>query len=84
MNKLLEAIDNLDNYTTNLNFLITNIDWETDDEEIDLPTEVTVSQEDASIEDINDMNEIEERLNNYLSNTYGYLVNGYSYEIIGE
>lgn len=84
MDKLLEAIDNLDNYTTNLNLLITNIDWETDGEEIDLPTEVTVSQEDASIEDINDMNEIEERLNNYLSNTYGYLVNSYSYEIIGE
>ena len=46
---------------------VTNIKWETDGEVVDLPTEVEVN-DDLSDDEIAD----------YLSDTYGWLVNGFS------
>ena len=46
---------------------VTNIDWETDGEEDDLPKEVEVA---------NDMSDDE--IADYLSDTYGWLVNGFA------
>lgn len=47
--------------------LVTNIKWETDGEEVDLPTEVEVFR---------DMDDDE--IADYLSDTYGWLVNGFA------
>ena len=44
--------------------LVTNIKWETDGEEVDLPTEVEVDDDFLSDDEIAD----------YLSDTYGWLV----------
>jgi hypothetical protein len=46
---------------------VTNIKWETDGEVVDLPTEVDVN-DDLSDDEIAD----------YLSDTYGWLVEGFS------
>lgn len=46
---------------------VSNIKWETDGEVVDLPTEVEVN-DDLSDDEIAD----------YLSDTYGWLVNGFS------
>ena len=45
---------------------ITNITWETDGEEVDLPTEVDLPNDIRSDDD--------DAINNYLSDTYGWLV----------
>lgn len=47
--------------------IVTNIKWETDGEVVDLPTEVEV--EDGMSDD---------EIADYLSDTYGWLVNGFS------
>ena len=47
---------------------VTNIKWETDGEEVDLPTEVEVGDDLLSDDEIAD----------YLSDTYGWLVIGFS------
>jgi len=47
--------------------LVTDIKWETDDEVVDLPTEVEV-----------DDNMSDDEVADYLSDTYGWLVNGFS------
>lgn len=47
--------------------LVTNIKWETDGEIVDLPTEVEVD---------NDMDDDE--IADYLSDTYGWLVNSFA------
>ena len=46
---------------------VTNIDWETDGYEVNLPTEVEV-----------DDNMSDDEIADYLSDTYGYLVNGFA------
>lgn len=48
----------------------THIDWETDGEVVDLPTEV-------ELPDYLD-NATDDEITDYLSDTYGWLVNGYS------
>lgn len=53
--------------------LVSRIDWETDGYEVELPQEVEVP------------NEIEEDyIADYLSDTYGYLVNGFSLPMTDE
>ena len=47
---------------------VTNIKWETDGEEVDLPTEVEVGDDLLSDDEIAD----------YLSDTYGWLVIGFA------
>lgn len=46
---------------------VTDIDWETDGEVVDLPSEVDV-----------DDNMSDDEIADYLSDTYGWLVNGFS------
>jgi hypothetical protein len=46
---------------------VTNIKWETDGEVVDLPTKVEV-----------DDNMSDDEVADYLSDTYGWLVNGFS------
>ena len=53
-------------------YLITNIDWDTDGEEIDdLPTELLLSSGRPLMDD---------DISDWLSDGYGWLVNGFSYE----
>lgn len=61
--------------------LVTNINWETDGSDVDLPKDTTIPVEKLDIEDISDDEKVQEALNNYLSDNYGYLVNNYSYEL---
>ena len=58
---------------------IYNIDWDTDGEDIDLPAEETFEIDDDYI-----MDNIEEEMNDYLSEKYGYCVDGYFSKIIKE
>lgn len=65
---------------------ITDIHWDTTDddgkaEEVELPTEVTVPYSALDIDWDPSEEEIEDAINNYLSNTYGWLVESYSYNI---
>ena len=53
------------NNKTNKDMLVTNIKWETDGYEVDLPTEVEV---DDNLDD--------DEIADYLSDEYGWLVNG--------
>ncbi len=53
-----------------MNYYITDIVWDTDDEDIDLPTEVTIPQ--GEIED-------EEEIADWLSDNYGWLVESFRY-----
>lgn len=46
---------------------VTDIDWETDGEVVDLPSEIDV-----------DDNMSDDEIADYLSDTYGWLVNGFS------
>lgn len=61
--------------------LVSDIDWETDGQEIELPKEIGIRFGDLNIENIENDEEVQEKINNYLSNTYDYLINNYKYEI---
>lgn len=50
------------------------------DDELDLPTELTVDKSEFDSWDTLDDEEKEEVLNDYLSDTFGFLHTGYSYE----
>ncbi len=52
----------------NMQTYATNIQWDTDGEEIDLPNEVFLNDYEPEDED---------EISNYLSDTYGYLHNGF-------
>ena len=52
---------------------VTNINWETDGEDVSLPMEVELP---SNIEE-----DDYDAINNYLSDTYGWLVNDYSVEV---
>lgn len=58
---------------------IYNIDWDTDGEDIDLPTEETFEIDDDYL-----MDNIAEEMDDYLSEKYGYCVDGYFSKIIKE
>ena len=60
--------------------LVTNIQWDTDGEKVELPTSVAIydSEElEASI-----IEGDEDVLTNFLSDTYGWLIYSYCYEIM--
>lgn len=52
---------------------VTNINWETDGEDVSLPMEVELP---SNIEE-----DDYDAINNYLSDTFGWLVNDYSVEV---
>ena len=58
---------------------ITNIDWDTDGEKVKLPSEETFEINNDYIPDI-----IEDEMNDYLSDKYGYCMYSYDCEIIEE
>lgn len=65
--------------------LVTNIEWDTDGidiEELDLPTEVTITN--PSVEMIEEVEEDGycDEITDFLSDEYGWLVAGYSVEIV--
>ena len=51
-----------------------DFDWE-DEDELDLPTEVEISRP-----DIEDIDEIEEYISDYLSDEYGFCVNSFKFD----
>jgi len=53
-----------------MNYYVTDIIWDTDDEDVDLPTEVIIPQ--GEIED-------EEEIADWLSDNYGWLVESFQY-----
>lgn len=57
-----------------MNVKFTNIDWETDGEEVDLPKELTL--------EIDDFVDLDEEGADFLSDCQGFLVNGFDYEVI--
>lgn len=57
---------------------ITNIDWDTDDEKVDLPSTETLPIEDLT--DADDGELVEEEIADWLSDQYGWCVNGFNYE----
>lgn len=79
-----------DVYISDTQIRIFNIDWDTEPERVMLPKEIRESAEKILIPEIyeyDDITEIpaetvNERLNNYLSDKYGFLVKDYQYEII--
>ncbi len=58
-----------------MKIIITNISWDTDGEDIELPTELYLNFSDMSKEDIDD-----DFLSDYLSDTYGWCHNGFDWE----
>jgi hypothetical protein len=52
----------------------TNIDWETDGEEVNLPTELTL--------EVDDDVDLDEDGGDVLSDEYDWLVNGFDYEVM--
>ena len=58
-------------------YRITNIDWDTDRQEIDLPTDFLIS---VDIKEGATELEIEERLGELVSDEYGYLHFGFDYK----
>ena len=52
----------------------TNIDWETDGEEVNLPTELTL--------EVDDDVDLDEEGADILSDEYDWLVNGFDYEVV--
>jgi len=58
-------------------FLITDIDWDTDGEEVDLPEEITVNvSEDEELEE----DEIEEYISDKISDKTGFCHFGFNYK----
>jgi hypothetical protein len=62
-----------------------NIDYDTDGEEVELPSEIDCTPEDMGY-DPNEDGDIEsfiqERGADYISDTTGWLVNGYEYKVV--
>lgn len=58
-----------------MKIIITNISWDIDGEDIELPTELYLNFSDMSKEDIDD-----DFLSDYLSDTYGWCHNGFDWE----
>ena len=72
----IEELQDNDDFTVH----VCDIDWHIDDVvSTTLPTNLNLSFEQFS--DSKDSDEFEERLSDYLSDTYGYLHNGFKYEI---
>ena len=57
---------------------ICEIDWETDGEEVDLPNNVTIDIEELDAFELESEEQINEAICDHLSDTYGYLVSGYT------
>ena len=62
---------------------IRDINWDTDGEDVDLPVETTVELNLALSEETLNLvrNRISEELSEYLSNHFGYLHNGFVWDI---
>lgn len=63
-------------------FVITEVDYETDEhdqDELDLPQQMAVTAKELGIEEDDDSEYIQHHLVNWISETTGLLVNGYSY-----
>ena len=58
---------------------VTDIKWDTDGEEVDLPDEEQIN---LDISNESDWDEIEEEIGNYLSDTYGFCHDGFTYNVI--
>lgn len=58
-------------------YRITNIKWDTDELEIDLPTDFSMS---VDVEKDTTELEIEERISDSISNVYGFCHFGFNYE----
>lgn len=57
-----------------MNYLLTNIEWDTDGvdpDELELPTELSINLENDGIDDLDNVSD-------WLSDKYGWTVNGYS------
>tara|TARA_Y100000310_G_scaffold287389_1_gene312247 strand:+ start:1709 stop:1942 length:234 start_codon:yes stop_codon:yes gene_type:complete len=58
---------------------VCEIDWETDGEEIDLPDSVTIDIEELdNYCDLETESQVSDAICDYLSDTYGWLVSGYT------
>jgi hypothetical protein len=58
--------------------IVHEIDWETDGEEVDLPDSVTIDIAELDAFDLEDEEQINDAICDHLSDTYGWLVAGYT------
>lgn len=69
----------------NVTYAITNIEWDTDGEDIEeLPTEVELTLKDMIEDDLEDEETVTEKITDYLSDNYGFCLFDYDYEIISK
>lgn len=64
-----------------ITFIVTDIEWDTDEEDVDLPDNVEVIASYDDFCDINDDVEVGDFLVDCLSDTYGWCVMGCCFEI---
>lgn len=69
----------------NVTYAITNIEWDTDGQDIEeLPIQLELTLADMIEEDLEDEEIVTEKINDYLSDNYGFCVFDYEYEIIAK
>jgi len=57
---------------------VCEIEWQTDGEEVDLPDNVTIDIAELDAFELEDEEQINEAITDHLSDTYGYLVEGFT------
>jgi hypothetical protein len=69
----------------NVTYAITNIEWDTDRQDVEgLPTELELTLINMIEDDLEDEEIVTEEINEYLSDNYGFCVFDYEYEIIAK
>ena len=57
---------------------VCEIEWQTDGEEVDLPDSVTIDIAELDVFELEDDGQINDAICDHLSDTYGYLVEGFT------
>jgi hypothetical protein len=57
---------------------VCEIEWQTDGEEVDLPENVTIDIGELDAFELEDEDQINDAITDHLSDTYGYLVEGFT------
>lgn len=60
--------------------IVTNIDWDTDGEDVELPDEIIIEIDENNIDLLEDLDDYADNLLDYLSDTYGYCIKGFNAE----
>lgn len=77
-----DGFDDYDSYRNKI-IEVSDIDWETDDEDADLPDSVEIDLYEIADDD-KDSDKLESAIIDYLSDEYGFLVKDFNYNVITE